>query len=64
MVLIPQIHEKCQIKLTKGIKHFKCRNCGEASATYVDGIDLCHPCCEKLGVCIICGKIYNEQKES
>ena len=44
------------VGLARGIQFFKCFNCGESSANYVDGQTLlCHECSRKLGKCVMCG---------
>jgi len=51
-------------ELSKGIRKFKCRLCQEHSANYIDGIDMCLRCSEKMLMCAICGRsINNPQKE-
>lgn len=55
-------HKDCAI--VKGIKFFKCFDCGEQSANYANGVDLCTVCCEKLNICCICGKEMRRRKNN
>lgn len=46
------------VALVRGIKFFKCFNCGQSSANYVDAQSLlCHECSRKLGKCVMCGNL-------
>lgn len=47
-------HEKCMV--AKGMKLFSCNICGNNSNNYINGIDICTDCCEKISICQICGK--------
>lgn len=54
-------HTDC--KIVRGIKFFKCISCKEQSANYVNGINLCNSCCERMGVCVICGSFIKKEDD-
>jgi DNA-directed RNA polymerase subunit RPC12/RpoP len=60
-----QAHKECFKKVARGLVFYKCANCKEHCANYTNGQQfLCHPCCEKLHVCVICGKPLKEEDKA
>lgn len=53
----PFTHKDCLG--ARGIKIFKCVECGCDSQNYMNGIDVCRECCIKANTCEICGKEIN-----
>lgn len=49
------------VALTKGVKVFKCRSCGQDSMNYAKGQDIfCHECSRNWEVCVMCGRVLND----
>lgn len=55
------MHKNC--KCVRGVKSFKCLNCGANGTNYSNGVDICLDCISKLNLCRICGKPLDDNKE-
>lgn len=49
-------------RLSRGIKNFRCKGCGADNSTnYLNGVEYCPLCIEKLNICKICGESLGQK---
>lgn len=46
--------------IAKGMKEFKCSQCGKIGYNYANGVEICKACRYELCICDICGKELSE----
>lgn len=55
MSVVKYMHDTCNG--ARGMKFFTCLGCGEhESGNYANGVEYCHRCVGRIGICCICGR--------